>query len=212
MLFHRIAVSLALTSLMAVSMGSISTMKTNDFGITSAFNQTILNSKDMIVFNSQSDIQNIITNYQPNNIIYINFNDYMPVFEAFKLIYFIRYNNISCFANRAYGLGFSVYNFCNIRYFNKDSIFFQGPPMITLSLPALIDIMNNDTSYHPHINEIINDQKFLNQNEAFRLNISFDIYSELVKDGYYFPIYGNNHFKNIGDIDAIVNGGTWGAN
>jgi hypothetical protein len=79
--------------------------------------------------------------------------------------------------------------------------------MITLSLPSLIDIMNNDTSYHPLINEIINDQKFLNQNEAFRLNMSFNVYSDLVKDGYYFPIYENVNFVNIGDVVAIINKG-----
>jgi len=205
MFFHIIAILMA-----SVSVNGVNAF--NDFnGVNTinavTLNQTILNGKDMIVFNSQSDIQNIITNYQTNNIIYIDYNDYMPVYEAFKLIYFIRYNNISCFANKAYGLGFSIYNFCNIRYFNKDSYFYQGPPMITLSLPSLIDIMNNDTSYHPLINEIINDQKFLNQNEAFRLNMSFNVYSDLVKDGYYFPIYENVNFVNIGDVVAIINRG-----
>ena len=83
-----------------------------------------INPTNFIKLNNESDYTYIKANYKHNNIIHIKSNG-GDVYKGLDMIDFIKANNISCYAEKAYSMAFTIFQNCNERYIKYNSKLMQ---------------------------------------------------------------------------------------
>jgi len=170
---------------------------------TAAANATEINYliNDFIELNSDADynkIKELYTNgstQTPKKILYINSNG-GDLFKGIDMIKFIIHNNISCFAKKANGMAFSIYNFCENRYYNNQSTFQQREIIINF----LGNIRQMGEKYN-YLKKVI---LSIITYEAHILGIPNGFYYELIKNNFNINGTGNGTGINLGTYSEIT--------
>lgn len=184
-----------------VHLCNLNTIKLNKMAtemVTTASNTKEINYliNDFIELNSDADydkIKELYTNSSTKKILYINSNG-GDLFKGIDMIKFIIHNNISCFAKKANGMAFSIYNFCENRYYNNQSTFQQREIIINF----LGNIRQMGEKYN-YLKKVI---LSIITHEAHKLGIPNGFYYELIKNK--FNINGTDTSMNLGTYSEIT--------
>lgn len=128
-----------------------------------------------------------------NKILYLDTNGGM-VEEGLKIINEVRNYNISCVAEKAYSMGFSIFQSCYNRYILPNGKLMQH--QISFGIGGELAKVNNYVSFIKQIEEEIVEL------EASRIDIPIDTYREMTTNEWW--LYGKN-IINSNAADEIVN-------
>ena len=128
-----------------------------------------------------------------NKILYLDTNGGM-VEEGLKIINEVRNYNISCVAEKAYSMGFSIFQSCYNRYILPNGKLMQH--QISFGIGGELAKVNNYVSFIKQIEEEIVEL------EASRIDIPIDTYREMTTNEWW--LYGQN-IINSNAADEIVN-------
>lgn len=152
-----------------------------------------INKTNLIKLTNDMDYLFIIQNYKPNNIIHINSNG-GDVYEGLDMIKFIKANNISCYAERAYSMAFTIFQHCKERYITRNTKLMQHQPYVKIE-GILLDVIKK-------INKFKELSDSINIYEAKKININYEKYlNKINKKDYYFT---KNDFKNYKMADYYI--------
>jgi ATP-dependent protease ClpP protease subunit len=128
-----------------------------------------------------------------NKILYLDTNGGM-VEEGLKIINEVRNYNISCVAEKAYSMGFSIFQSCYNRYILPNGKLMQH--QISFGIGGELAKVNSYVSFIKQIEEEIIEL------EASRIDIPIDTYREMTTNEWW--LYGQN-IINSNAADEIVN-------
>lgn len=128
-----------------------------------------------------------------NKILYLDTPGGM-VEEGLKIINEVRNYNISCVAEKAYSMGFSIFQSCYNRYILPNGKLMQH--QISFGIGGELAKVNNYVSFIKQIEEEIIEL------EASRIDIPIDTYREMTTNEWW--LYGKN-IINSNAADEIVN-------
>jgi ATP-dependent protease ClpP protease subunit len=152
-----------------------------------------INPINFIKLNNESDYTYIKANYKHNNIIHIKSNG-GDVYKGLDMIDFIKANNISCYAEKAYSMAFTIFQNCNERYIKYNSKLMQHQAHVYIE-GKLLNVIE-----HIHKFKLLSDS--INLYESKRINIDYKTYLNKINNGDYY--FTKSDFENYRLADYYI--------
>ena len=138
-------------------------------------------------------IYDIHKNNSSNKILYLDTPGGM-VEEGLKIINEIKNYNISCIAEKAYSMGFSIFQNCGTRYIVSNGKLMQH--QMSFGISGELEKVNHYVDFIKQVEDEVVEQ------EANRINMNTESYRQLTTNEWW--IYGKNNIKH-NTADEIVN-------